>query len=675
MPFFGVPIRNGLPIGLGSVAGFGVQQFDPSQLFEGGTVAGAWYDPSDLSTMFTTSAGTTPVAMPGQGAAVPVGLMLDKSQNGVGTNGAKRVNLLTFSEQFDNAAWTKANFNAFGAGSVANTTATLDPLGGNTADYIQENATTNAHQVYSLGGIAVGAGSYRGFIYAKAAERSRLVMGIWDGTNYELCQFDLTNGVILQEATPGIASIESAGNGWWKCGVSRTIGAITTFLSFGPYINANISTLTGPWTNAAYTGTGTSGIYIWGADLRLASEANTLPLYQPITSSWYATLPGNHAISFNNTTARPELRARVNLLTYSEEFDNGAWTKANVTVTANAAVAPDGTTTADLVYPSTSGTDRTVNRALVGGITGVSYRTTICCKAAGVGFAYAYNVQGNQLLYVNLTTGLTSDVGSNISNLSSSIDANGWVTVQFDSTLTSGTTLNWYIGPCDASGSRQVTANGTDGIYIWGADLRPANIGANVPAYQRIADANTYDTSGFPLYLRFDGIDDSMYTPANLNLSGTDKVAVFAGVRKLSDAAQGVVAELSATIASNNGTFLLAAPDGATQTYGWDSKGTTQVDAVASSLAAPRTNVLVGTADIAGDSCIIRVNGAVADTEAGDQGTGNYGTYPLYIGARNNSSLWLNGQLYSLIIAGSAVSAGNISATEQWVAGKTGIQI
>ena len=82
MPFFGLPIRNGLPIGLGSVAGFGVQQFDPSQLFEGGTVAGAWYDPSDLSTLFTTSAGTTPVAMPGLGSAVSVGLMLDKSGNG-----------------------------------------------------------------------------------------------------------------------------------------------------------------------------------------------------------------------------------------------------------------------------------------------------------------------------------------------------------------------------------------------------------------------------------------------------------------------------------------------------------------------------------------------------------------------------------------------------------------
>ena len=36
---------------------------------------GAWYDPSDLSTLFQDSAGTTPVTASGQ----PVGLMLDKS--------------------------------------------------------------------------------------------------------------------------------------------------------------------------------------------------------------------------------------------------------------------------------------------------------------------------------------------------------------------------------------------------------------------------------------------------------------------------------------------------------------------------------------------------------------------------------------------------------------------
>lgn len=39
---------------------------------------GAWYDPSDLSTLFQDAAGTTPVTASGQ----PVGRMLDKSGRG-----------------------------------------------------------------------------------------------------------------------------------------------------------------------------------------------------------------------------------------------------------------------------------------------------------------------------------------------------------------------------------------------------------------------------------------------------------------------------------------------------------------------------------------------------------------------------------------------------------------
>jgi len=51
--------------------------FSPASLFAGG-IAGAWYGPSDLSTLFQDSAGTTPVTTAGQ----PVGLMLDNSGNG-----------------------------------------------------------------------------------------------------------------------------------------------------------------------------------------------------------------------------------------------------------------------------------------------------------------------------------------------------------------------------------------------------------------------------------------------------------------------------------------------------------------------------------------------------------------------------------------------------------------
>lgn len=61
----------------GVVAWRRASSWTPAALFANGE-AGAWYDPSDLSTLFQDSAGTTPVTATGQ----PVGRMLDKSGNG-----------------------------------------------------------------------------------------------------------------------------------------------------------------------------------------------------------------------------------------------------------------------------------------------------------------------------------------------------------------------------------------------------------------------------------------------------------------------------------------------------------------------------------------------------------------------------------------------------------------
>lgn len=63
---------KGLRLGL-SLTG---RRFQPSSLFSGGE-AGAWYDPSDLSSMFQDSGGATPAAV-GQ----PVGYIADKSGRG-----------------------------------------------------------------------------------------------------------------------------------------------------------------------------------------------------------------------------------------------------------------------------------------------------------------------------------------------------------------------------------------------------------------------------------------------------------------------------------------------------------------------------------------------------------------------------------------------------------------
>lgn len=68
---------------------------------------------------------------------------------------------------------------------------------------------------------------------------------------------------------------------------------------------------------------------------------------------------------------------------------------------------------------------------------------------------------------------------------------------------------------------------------------------------------------------------------------------------------------------------------------------------------------------------MLRVNGAQAASNTSTQGTGNYGSYPLYLFARNAASLFLTGRLYALIVRGAATDAGTLTQAEAWVNTKT----
>jgi hypothetical protein len=204
--------------------------------------------------------------------------------------------------------------------------------------------------------------------------------------------------------------------------------------------------------------------------------------------------------------------------------------------------------------------------------------------------------------------------------------------------------------------------------------LTAADHAATGGAYQRIAAATDYDTSlpVFRPYLAFDGTDDSFAT-SSIDFSGTDEMTVFAGVSKLSDAALGMFAELSTNSGSNNGTFWVGAPiNNGAANYDFASGGTTRRSATTNAYAAPTTNVLTGIGDISGDVAKLRINGVEVATETSDQGAGNFGNYPLFIGRRNNTNLPFNGRLYSLAVLGRTATAAEISAMEAWVNGKTG---
>ena len=58
--------------------------------------------------------------------------------------------------------------------------------------------------------------------------------------------------------------------------------------------------------------------------------------------------------------------ARTNLALYSEEFDNIYWTKVTTNITANTAIAPDGTMTADTFTPTSAVTTSAIQRTFTG---------------------------------------------------------------------------------------------------------------------------------------------------------------------------------------------------------------------------------------------------------------------------------------------------------------------
>lgn len=197
-------------------------------------------------------------------------------------------------------------------------------------------------------------------------------------------------------------------------------------------------------------------------------------------------------------------------------------------------------------------------------------------------------------------------------------------------------------------------------------------------AYQRVG-SSAFDVTEAGVqslgYLSFDGVDDFLVTPTIT--PNVDKAQVFAGVRKLSDAAQGMLVELSTSAFANNGAFNVQAPAGGALVgeYGLLSRGTVAqlIAASNSAYAAPVTNVLSALADISGDLATLRVNGTQAAQSTADQGTGNFLAYPLYIGRRGGTSLPFNGNLFSLVVRfGANLTTDTITSTETYVNGKTG---
>jgi hypothetical protein len=366
-------------------------------------------------------------------------------------------NLLLYSEQFDNGVWSKVG--------VVTANATTAPDGTTTAD----SAATDGSNAQVAQGVVIASGATMvGSVYLKPNGLNAVEIVLLAANNttpYARATFNVATGVIsvavatANGGTNASAAIAPAGNGWYRCSVTVTYPATT---SAGMRINA-----------AGATG----AFYGWGAQFE-AVTYQTLPstYVQTVASAYYAP-----RFDYNPVTLAPNglliEEQRVNLLTYSDQFNNAAWSKSDATVTANNSVAPDGTITADTLADTVANTSHNINQTYASFTSGTTYTFTIFAKAGtatvvqilGSMAAFGANVWAN----FNLSTGVVGSVGT-LTTASITPFGNGWYrcTITGAATATSSGSVSVNLTNSSATAVRGVVYVGSgQTTFIWGAQL------------------------------------------------------------------------------------------------------------------------------------------------------------------------------------------------------------
>ena len=355
-------------------------------------------------------------------------------------------NLLSYSNDLTNGIWTKTN-TTITLNTIAN------PLNGLVNGQTFTPNTTNADHFVFGSGTTIAGQSYVISFFVKAngytncrVGNAATGAGIW---------FNLSNGTIIS-GTGG--TITALSNGWYLASYLLTAGgtSVNPLISFAPSTSTN------------FAGNGISGGYIFGAQL---DQGSTATEYFPTTTR--LNIP---RIDYTNGSC-PSLLVepqRTNLFTYSEQFDNIAWTKVLSTITANDTTSPSGIVNADKYIPNTTNAFHPVYQTRT--ITsGVSYSFSIYVKSAGYNFLLINTVAGSSSGNVgplfDLSNGtLIGSLGGNNYNAKITSVGNSWYKIDF-SYITSGVITEIDINCLPTSSIASFAGNGTSGLYLWGAQL------------------------------------------------------------------------------------------------------------------------------------------------------------------------------------------------------------
>lgn len=212
-----------------------------------------------------------------------------------------------------------------------------------------------------------------------------------------------------------------------------------------------------------------------------------------------------------------------------------------------------------------------------------------------------------------------------------------------------------------SAGSLTLTVSGS-------VTIAQLELGSTATPYQKVVSTYNVTEAGVPecWYLKTDGVDDGANT-GNISLTGTDKVSVVAGLRKLDDGSR-TIAEFGASTAATNNTFAL----GSSSLWLANARGT--VTATASSAASTAdTSVITSKVDLAAGTVTIRQDGVDGTPASGLAASGNFISAPLYLASRAGTTLFNNGNQYPYLLFPYLLDADQTAKVEAWVAAKTGV--